>query len=117
MKVICYFLLIATLGACVIMNEKHRMGDKYLLLSPGNSKDSVITILGLPQNKQFRENIEVWQYCENAVNGRGGKFRENGYWDLWFEDDVLKTIDYYNGYQYQYDCERNFRSVDWDDAP
>ena len=44
------------------------LDDKTILINAGDSKEDVLSILGTPQDRQFKGSNEAWQYC---VSGAG----------------------------------------------
>jgi len=82
---------------------------KQNLISPGQSGDEVINILGTPGNKQFQGKDEAWQYCHTG-------FSSDLYVIVWLHDGKVTGMKTYNGYV-SGPCAKGFRSIDWQDAP
>lgn len=85
------------------------LSTKQNRISPGQSGDEVINILGIPGNKQFQGKDEAWQYCQTG-------FSSDLYVVIWFYDGKVTGMKTYNGYG-SGSCAQGFRSVNWLDAP
>ena len=75
---------LATLSACGSLKKKSA------LINPGDQKAQVMVVMGPPQDRQFRDKNEVWQYC---VTGAG--FGYHDYRMVWFYDGRVTGITSY----------------------
>lgn len=81
-------------------------------ISPGQTKQDVVKILGPPENRQFQGRNEAWQYCETDMTGFSG----DDYVVVWFFDGVVTGMNNYKNTLIG-GCEMFFRDIRWEDAP
>ena len=82
------------------------LDSKTILISPGADKNTVIEIMGIPDDRQFRGQAEAWQYC---VSGAG--YGYNDHKIIWFEYGLATGITSYK--TYRPGCVGQIQSVDW----
>lgn len=102
-----YVVIMAFMTAACGSLEK-----KAALINPGDTKQSVMKVMGAPADRQFRETQEAWQYCKSSV----------GYFDyrvVWFDDGLVTGITSYRERPHmgQLSCKEDLKSVRWEDAP
>ena len=81
------------LGGCVTTKQ-------ILSLEKGMTKEEVRSVLGKPGNRQFIENIEVWQYCSIVAHPATllslGTMQTTNYVSVKFVDDAVDSISTYS---------------------
>jgi hypothetical protein len=97
---------LATLSACGSLEKKSA------LINPGDQKAQVLAVMGPPQDRQFRDKNEVWQYC---VTGAG--FGYHDYRMVWFYDGRVTGITSYKDSTPASSCQGHFKAVNWEEAP
>ena len=107
-KLIRLPFLILTLSSCGSLEKK------TILIDPGNTKYTVLDIMGVPDDRQFRGGVtysaEAWQYC---VSGAG--FGYNDHRIIWFENGIVTGITSYK--TYRTDCAGQIKTVNWQNKP
>jgi hypothetical protein len=97
--------LVFFLGAsCSTLNKK------TIQISPGDSKEKVISILGAPDDRQFKESQEAWQYgsvvaigiCEYTV--------------IWFNKSSVSGLNSYRNNSVA-GCRVGIKPINWEKAP
>ena len=79
-KAILLISIIGLLSGCVGPNQNLK---NHLMLSPGMSKEQVITTMGgSPVKAEFSSNIEEWHFCDNG-------YRVDEFVAAYFADGVL----------------------------
>lgn len=86
------------------------LDSKTILLGPGDDKQSVIEVMGIPEDRQFRFNAEAWQYC---ITGAG--YGYNDHKIIWFEYGQVTGITSYK--TYRTGCVGQIRPVNWTTKP
>jgi hypothetical protein len=84
---------------------------KSVQIEPGYSKSEVLAILGSPENRQFRDDDEAWQYCETEAG-----FGHDDFVLVWFHKGQVTGINTYKNQQFG-PCSAFFRTIRWEDAP
>lgn len=85
---------------------------KAVLINPGDSKDAVIKVMGIPGDRQFRGQQEAWQYC---ITGAG--FGYHDYRIIWFEQGRVTGITSYKNGAPGVSCKSQFTAIHWENAP
>jgi hypothetical protein len=85
---------------------------RSILISHGDTKEKVISVMGTPDDLQFRETREVWQYC---VTGAG--FGYHDYRMIWFYDGHVTGVTSYKDSTPASSCAGHFKLVRWEEAP
>ena len=104
------FQLIMAGFAVVVISSCGTLDKKTILIDAGYTKDKVISVMGVPQDRQLREQQEAWQYC---VSGAG--FGYNDHKIIWFNKGVVTGINSYRSHRSG--CTGAIRSIKWEDAP
>lgn len=84
--------------------------NKTIQISPGDSKEKVTSILGVPDDRQFKETQEAWQYgtvvaigvCEYTV--------------IWFKKSVVSGLNSYRNNSVA-GCRVGIQPIRWENAP
>ncbi|MBO2552866.1 hypothetical protein I6M38_12870 [Shewanella algae] len=104
MKKRLFIVIPAILGGCGTLD------NKTILINTGDSKERVMDIMGLPYDRQFKQQKEAWQYC---VSGAG--FGYNDHKIIWFTDKKVTGITSYR--TTRSGCSGAVKSIKWEDAP
>ncbi len=83
---------------------------KSNLINAGDSKETVISVMGQPENRQFKESLEAWQYCDTLF----GKFNFSV---VWFQKGVVTGVNTKSVGAAHGLCDGEFPTVKWEDAP
>lgn len=86
------------------------LDDKTVLIDAGDTKEEVIELLGSPQDRQFQQAQEAWQYC---VSGAG--FGYNDHKIIWFNEGLVTGITSYK--TTRSGCAGAFKTITWEEAP
>ena len=88
------------------------LDKQSLQINPGDSKERVIAALGAPKDRQFKGDLEAWQYCQTGAG--------LGYHDhrvVWFNAGTVTGLTSYRSTTPGTACERNIQMVIWEQAP
>ena len=87
------------------------LSKKTVSISNGDSKQSVVALMGPPENRQMKQEKEAWQYCET-------NFDQYQFLVIWFEHSKVSGVNTYTkgGRPFSF-CTSNFNSIRWEDAP
>ena len=102
-KLIPILLLVALLGC-------YNFQKSIVKLSPGDSKERVIEIMGTPHDSQFNGDLEVFQYF-GVVSFGSCDFRQ-----LWFRGGRLIGTTSYRS-SCAGGCSPCLRTIDWSNPP
>lgn len=105
-----YLLMTTLLLLTLFLSACGTLDKKTILINAGDSKQEVISIMDVPDDRQFRQASEAWQYC---VSGAG--FGWNDHKIIWFTHGKVTGITTYrtrNG-----NCSAHVKSVRWEEAP
>ena len=86
------------------------LDSKTILIDVGDSKQEVLDIMGVPDDRQMQGNLEAWQYC---VSGAG--FGYNDHKIVWFNTGNVSGITSYK--THNTGCTGSIRAVRWESAP
>jgi len=104
MKIISILVLVISLSACATISEKS------FDLKPGMSKEQVKSILGMPEDRSFRDLDEAWQYQE--ISG----FGQCSYTTAWFRENKLLSMTTRRGGSIA-GCGLGSKEVNWGQMP
>jgi hypothetical protein len=99
------FLVLATLlSACSTLK------DLTVQISVGDTKEKVVRILGTPDDRQFRDTKEAWQFgtvvaigiCEYTI--------------IWFNNNIVTGLNSYRNGSVA-GCRAGIKSIQWEEAP
>lgn len=85
---------------------------KAVLVNPGDSKEAVTKVMGVPGDRQFQGQQEAWQYC---ITGAG--FGYHDYRIVWFAHGAVTGITSYKSSAAGVSCKSQFKPIRWEDAP
>lgn len=81
------------------------------MVNNGDTKENVIKIMGTPGNRQFRDNLEAWQYCDTS-------FGHYNFALIWFSSGSVIGINTYSGDPAPFSgCDNHYSPVKWESAP
>lgn len=95
------FLIMASLSAC------GGLEIKAVHLSIGDSKEKVLSVMGLPDDRQTRGNTEILQYCQT---GAGYGYHDHRIFTL--RNGAIASIDSYKSNR-PGSCMLSIKSIDW----
>jgi hypothetical protein len=84
--------------------------NKTIQISPGDTKEKVISILGAPDDRQFRESQEAWQYGTVVAMGICE------YTIIWFNENIVSGLNSYRNNSVA-GCRVGIKPVEWERAP
>lgn len=85
---------------------------KSTMINLGDNKERVLSIMGQPDDRQFKGSNEAWQYC-HAKTGIG----IHDYRIIWLYDGKVTGMNSYKNPQPVWGCMKAIRPVRWEDAP
>ncbi|WP_240129659.1 hypothetical protein [Shewanella cutis] len=86
------------------------LDSKTININVGDSKEKVLGIMGVPQDRQLKDNQEAWQYC---VSGAG--FGYNDHKIIWFNSGQVTGITSYRSSRSG--CTGAIETIRWEEAP
>jgi len=104
LAILIIFLQSCTSQSAIIKNSAH--------IVPGMTGVEILQLMGEPQNRQFKDKNEVWQYCSTDYSG----FQADHYILVWLFEGVVTGMQSYRNTQFG-PCERFFRIIHWEDVP
>ncbi len=72
----------------------------------------IVSILGEPDDRQFKDSNEAWQYC---ITGTG--LGVSSYKIIWFRNDQVTGLSSYSVNHAGSSCSVHFKQLRWEDAP
>jgi hypothetical protein len=106
-KFILFTISLGFFTGCVT-GKMYRTSDS---LKSGDSMEIVYKTMGSPENRQFNENKELWQYCET---GSGKDY----YLQVWFKDEKIESLKTYSRHGNAFGmCDENFSQANWQSKP
>jgi hypothetical protein len=100
------------LAAMFLLTACGGLEKKSIAISVGDSKEQVISIMGLPADGQFQGENEAWQYCKT-----GAGFGYHDYRIIWFYRGKVTGISSYKSSRPASSCVTDIRPIKWEDAP
>lgn len=97
-----------SLSACSTAGVIQR--SAFMQLQPGMSREQVISLLGEPGNRTFRERAEAIQYCRTGIS-------TDEYFTVWLVDGVVRSVSTQNAYVAEGSCGGRYPTMDWSSAP
>jgi len=82
--------VILGISAFLILAGCGTLDNKTILINAGDSKERVLEVMGVPQDRQLQQKQEAWQYC---VSGAG--FGYNDHKIIWVNRGVVTGITSY----------------------
>lgn len=93
---------------CGCTNTK--LATKANGIEPGQTKQDVTKILGVPGDRQFTGKDEAWQYCSTGFGG-------DKYVVVWFYDGIVTGLTTYTNSVGVGNCDKFYKRIDWQTAP
>jgi hypothetical protein len=81
-------------------------------ISVGDSKERVTELMGAPRDRQFKGEVEAWQYCRTGAG--------IGYMDhriVWFRQGKVTGVTSYKSTTPGVSCVSNIKPLDWREDP
>ncbi|MCX7593185.1 MAG: hypothetical protein N2235_05395 [Fischerella sp.] len=103
-KTLSIIFLLAVTSGCASVKEAS------LNVSLGDTKNTVAKAMGVPEDRQFRDHMEAWQYSNIVSIG----FCE--YTVIWFQNSVVNGITTYRNPSMT-GCRLGMKSIRWEEAP
>jgi len=97
---------------CLLVVGCGSLEKKSALINPGDSKETVMAVMGPPGDRQFQGKHEVWQYGQT-----GAGFGYHDYRMIWFYDAKVTGITSYKNYTPASSASAHFRPIRWEEAP
>lgn len=101
-----YILLSVLIISCGTAN----LATKQNLVSPGQTKNEVLSFMGAPSDRQFNGTMEAWQYCSTG-------WSVNKFTIVWFNHGSVTGLSSYSQSCGGGSCTQCFRSIRWEEAP
>jgi hypothetical protein len=98
------FLIVLALGGCATTKQSS------LMISPGDSKEKVASVMGSPDDRQFKNTQEAWQYGMVVTIG------VCDYTVIWFESGKVTGLNSYRNTS-TLGCRAGLHSINWEQAP
>lgn len=102
-------LLLVILG--LIIAGCATVDKAFFEINESDSKESVISRLGPPENRQFKGKNEAFQYCTT-----GTSFGVSTFNIIWFYDGKVTGVSSYSLNRAGM-CSGHFQTINWEDAP
>lgn len=105
------YLIASALSFAIFCSCATALPRSVVSVERGTTKEQVIARLGHPQDRQFKGDIEAWQYCQTG-------FVNDSFVIVWFAQSKVTGVNTYKdsvadiGF-----CDSHFRTVRWEDAP
>ncbi len=109
MKLVTVFgLLVFAFIGC----SSTKLIEQSFTINAGQSKKTVLKILGIPGNREFNGNIEAWQWCSNG-------YHTDDFLVVWFYKSKVTGVTTYKNDSSIFlgSCDNFYRTVYWEDAP
>lgn len=97
---------------CIVLSACGSLEKKSILISHGDLKNKVISVMGTPDDRQLKGRNEVLQYCQT-----GAGFGYHDYRTFWLYDGKVTGINSYKSSRPGSSCMTDIRPVKWEDAP
>ena len=87
------------------------LAKKSVLINAGDNKESVLEVMGKPDDRQFKGHNEAWQYCENDAG-----FGYDDYRIIWLYEGKVTGVTSYKNSEFG-SCAGYFKEIKWNEAP
>jgi len=104
------FFLLASFSIFIIACGS--LDKQALQVNNGDNKERVTTLMGSPDDRQFKGDNEAWQYCQT-----GAGFGYHDYRVIWFFKGKVTGINSYKSSRPASSCVTDIRQINWEDAP
>lgn len=88
------------------------LDKKSLLVNFGDTKEQITSIMGVPDDRQFKGDNEAWQYCQT-----GAGFGYHDYRIIWLYKGQVSGINSYKSSRPASSCVTDIKQINWEDAP
>lgn len=102
--------LIALVASCLVGCASAQLKRNATMIDPGMDRQTVSSIMGPPEDRQFKGTSEAWQYC--ATGGMSDEFTV-----VWFQTGQVTGVTNYTRADHVGSCTGAFKSITWEDAP
>ncbi|GIU52446.1 hypothetical protein TUM4438_45200 [Shewanella sairae] len=103
---------VAILSFAFFLTGCGSLDKKALLVNSGDSKELVTSVMGVPDDRQFKGDNEAWQYCQT-----GAGFGYHDYRVIWFYKGLVSGINSYKSSRTASSCVADIKQINWEDAP
>jgi hypothetical protein len=101
---------ITFLVLAIILSACSTLKDQTVQISAGDAKEKVVRLLGTPDDRQFRDAQEAWQYgtivaigiCEYTI--------------VWFNNGIVAGLNSYRNGSVA-GCRAGIKSIRWEESP
>jgi len=107
MRTCATLILLISLSACA---SHTRLNEGSSKIRPGMTSAELQEAMGPPQNRQFRESQEAWQWCST------GLMESDSYVLAWLTKGVVTGMQTYRNSRTG-PCDSFFRTANWQEAP
>ncbi len=97
---------------CLRLDDWECLERKASRVNPGDSGETVRSIMGEPGDRQFEGKNEAWQYGQT-----GAGFGYHDFRIIWFYDGQVTGMTSYKDYTPASSASAHFKPVRWEDAP
>jgi len=108
-RILCAAVVPLLLGGCGNLDKKTAM------IGPGDTKDQVVSVMGPPDDRQFKGSQEAWQYCKSGA-GVAPMFGYNDFRIIWIDQGKVSGITS-NKSSRPGNCMTEIKSIRWEEAP
>lgn len=99
-------LLLLPIAACGNLDKR------AVMIDPGDSKQDVLAKMGAPEDRQFRQADEAWQYCQT-----GAGFGYHDHRIVWFHAGRVTGVTSFKSDAPGRSCVLAIKPIRWEDAP
>ena len=105
-KMVSFIICVLLLVSCA-----NKVTTNSIEIDHGVSKQKVLSIMGSPNDRQFKGKDEAWQYCNTG-------FVNDSFVVVWFYNGkVTGTKTYKNSVGNVGFCDSHIRTIDWESKP
>ena len=109
--------LVLILGLIGCSYSTPSLRESAMSINPGQTKEDIQTILGVPRDRQFQGNQEAWQYCNDFVVA-GVKQQAIELMNIWFNNGLVTGLQNLPVARNPVkSCEEQLHKISWEDAP
>ena len=98
--------LVLMLSACGNLEKR------VISINPGDTREQVVAAMGAPEDRQFRDAEEAWQYCQT-----GAGFGYHDHRVIWFRNGKVTGITSVKSTRPGTSCVAGIKSIRWEEAP
>ena len=105
-------LLLPLVACMVVLVGCGSLEKKSTLINHGDTKEKVLSVMGVPGDRQFQGKNEAWQYGQT-----GAGFGYHDFRIIWFYDGKVTGITSYKDRTPGMGAGGLFKPIKWEDAP